>query len=287
MSFGFYAKNNNGQLMFSDSSYTLEYIGKATLRTDIGYNGFSLYYAQNAKDWRYYIYGGYTIYDLPMPYSIGYYDVEATASELVAFSYVPVNDVFTAIIYQKQLNATTTRFYVLTQGNTNISNDPFAPQVYCFKKITQKSDTGHGIKIYDANGNETFTTQANIAILKAGANMSVQASRMSAGKYSNLVYASNNNNVHALNVQDHALVSSAQYMAKPAISYYSPSSGIGYIGSGGVNRFFELGVRYNNISNVIQSQWAEVVSVYSGYNSTKNIAAHTSFAMMIDGADYD
>lgn len=288
MSFGFYAKNNNSQILFSDSSYVLEFAGKATLRTDIGYKGFSGYnYPDVPTDWRYYYYYGW-IYDKPIWYNLGYYDIAGDADDIVAFSYVPVNDIFTGIVYQYQLNETTTRLHVITQCNTNIYNDPFAPQVYCFRKITPKADSGHGLKIYNAAGAETFTTQANVLIQKGGANLSVNASRLGPGTFYNLVYASNNFNVHEKNIQNHALINTPLSMSKPAISYYPPGTGLGYRGGYGIYELFELGMRYNNVDNILQSQWGSIGTVYlNNANQQKNIPAHQSFAMMIDGSDYD
>lgn len=288
MSFGFSATNNNNQILFSDSSYVLEFIGKATLRTDLGYKGFSGYYDSSVpSSWRYYWIGSFELKDFPLWYHIGYYEIEANANDMIAFSYVPVNDVFTGILYQHQITPTVTRFYVLTQNTRNINNDPFAPQVYCFKKITTKPDTGHGIKIYNSSGNETFTTQANVLIQKAGSQMNLSTSRLAPGKYSNFIYVSNNNNSHTYYIENHALVNPSASITKPAICYYCPATGVGYRGSGGINAFFELGIRFNNSLNVLQTQWGNVADLYSGYNSTKNIPAHSSFAMVIDGADYD
>ena len=280
MSFGFYAKNNNSQILFSDTSYCLEFIGKATLRTDIGYKGFN--HVIQYADLLYSRYNDVIFYDLPY-YSIGYYDINAQASDMIAFSYVP-NGHFTGIVYQHQIDANTTRFYVIAQGNTNIYNDPNAPIVYCFRKITPTTNSGHGIKIYDASGNETLSTRSNLMMLKAGAQMSLPATKLARGTYFALVRRSNNNGVNALNITDHACVNTPLSMTKPAISFYSPATGLAP-GASSIYGLFELGARYNRTSNIIQSQWGEIQTVTGA--STKQIPAHSNFAMVIDGADYD
>lgn len=281
MSFGFYAKNNNGQILFSDTSYCLEYIGKATLRTDIAYKGFNRH--TDIPTYLYqYLYGKY-FYDAPI-YMLGYYDITAQASNMVAFSYVQ-NGHFTGIVYQHQIDANTTRLYVLAQGVTNIDNDPCAPVVYCFRKISPTPNTGHGIKIFDASGNETLNTSSNIMMLKAGAQMDLPTTKMARSIYGSLYSPSNNNGTFELNITDHACINTPLSMTKPAISFYSPATANAYTVSS-ISWLHELGVRYNRTSNIIQSQWGSIANIYSGL-ATKQIPSHSNFAMVIDGADYD
>ena len=284
MAFGFYAANDSNQVICSDSSYTLEYIGKATLRTDIGYYGFNRKAISSSL--RYYAPFGNTLYDDPQ-YMLGTYEIEAQASDLVAFSYVQPNDIFTGIVYQHQETSTTTRFYVITQGVTGIPNDPNAPIVYCFRKISAKPSLGSGLQIYDGSGNLTFTTQANTLRLKGGAALSINASTLRYGYYSSLYYGSNNNGVNALNIQNHSCIGSIQSMSKPAISFYPAVTGIANENNAGLADYYDLGIRYNSSIQQLQTQYGNQGNFYLGSYDNRNIPAYNSFAMMIDGSDYD
>lgn len=282
MSYGFEAKNDYSQVLFSDKSYTLEYIGKATLRTDIGYKGWTGY--TPTSGYRYFdTYG--TRYDFPW-YLLGYYEIEAQSQDMVAFCQIAPNDIFTGIVYQHQQTATTTRFYVISQGLTNINNDPNAPTIYCFRKIQPKASDGYGMQIYDAYGNLTFSTKSNMMVEKAGAVVAVQYSNFAASSTGSLPYASNNGGTNALNIKNHSFINTPISMTKPALSFYPTATGV--FTSGTPFHLLDCGARYNSSLNVIQTQYGRVGSVFPVYRPpNRQIPEHNTFVMMIDGADYD
>jgi hypothetical protein len=274
--FGFKAVNDYNQILFSDSSYVLEFVAKATwvrrydIQTAGGTNTRFLNIFSEIKCHPLYIINEYTI-NIPN-------------TDLLAFSHVTFPS-YTAILYQTAINSTTTRLLVVGQLYEQ-------PQVYCFRKIVGSSG-GYGIKVFDAAGAETFSTNTRTLIPRAASNISVTASPWFVKRYSvnnSYYFAANNGNENLEAYYDNALIGPATAIAKPAINFHSQMSAVVF-GGGGTNSikvFCEPGVRYNSSSQTLQLQHG----VGSGQTSIPNapevrVPAHNVFTMVIDGAYYD
>lgn len=273
--FGLNAVNNNNQLLFSDRSYVLEFVAKATwvrrydVQTVGGYNPRWMTIFSEVKSCPIYVINEFTV---SVPYD-----------QLLAFSYVTFPS-YTAILYQTQIDANTTKLLVVSQLYEQ-------PQVYCFKKMTP-SGGGYGLKLFDAAGNETFSTNKRVLIPQAASVVSVSTTPWSVQQYSvNTDYSFNVNGPSQTTeyYSDHALISAAPSLSKPAINFHSQMTCVTRSGvTGGLYAFCEPAVRYNAGTSTIQMQHGSTaINTYIGGSPVMVIPAHSVFSMVIDGAYYD
>lgn len=274
--FGFKAVNDYNQILFSDSSYVLEFVAKATWvrRYDIqavgGTNTRFLNIFSEVKSHPFYV--------------INEYNVNIPNTELLAFSHVTFPS-YTAILYQTAINSTTTRLLVVGQLYEQ-------PQVYCFRKIVGSSG-GYGIRVFDAAGAETFSTNTRTLIPRAASDIPVTASPWFVQTYSvnnSYSFAVNGGNQNTEYYYDIGLINATTTIAKPAINFHSQMSSVVYDG-GGSNSFkvyAEPGVRYNPSTQTMQLQHGVTSSTVVLTNAPEvRVPAHNVFTMVIDGAYYD
>lgn len=268
MSYGFEAVNDNNDVLFSDTSYTLEYFGKAT------YQG----WAVQIGSFYYYTRNGSTLYNLP-GYGLADYYVNIPPADLLAFAYIPYPG-FTSILFQRA-SGSGTQLYAIAQNAT-------PPTIYCFRKTQQQDFSGKwGINLYDSNGNVCFSSEANNLIPKAGANMYCPASNLVAYQVDQSYRAGNSGNEGATTISSTALLSSSKSgIVKPAISTFG--TGTASIYDNLYQTFiFELGFRYNSATSKIDAQWGQVGAGQFGTRITRQIPSTTNFVTVIDGAMYD
>lgn len=273
--FGLNALNDNNQILFSDTSYVLQFVTKATWVTR--YN-VSVIGGTNPR-WM-------TIFSevksCPI-YVINEFTVNIPYDQLLAFSHVTFPS-YTAILYQSQIDANNTRLLVISQMNEQ-------PQVYCFRKMAPTGN-GYGLKLFDSSGNETFSTNTRALIPRAAANVSVGITPWSVQRYTvNNSYSFNVNGPNQTTeyYSDIALINPTSAIAKPAINFHSQMTCVTRSSvSSSSYAFCEPAVRYNASTSTIQLQHGSTaLNVFVSGSPVIVVPAHSVFSMIIDGAYYD
>jgi len=265
--FGFRVSNNYGEIVVSDSSYTLEYAGKAT-------------YSQMFRPttFRYKaIGGGADLLNGPI-FTGAEFFVDLPHDEFLAFSYSQWPN-FTSVMYQIPVTSTRTRLLVATQVS-------FVPTIYCFRKIQPKSG-GHGIAVRDSSGNLTFTTQSKILVPLAAANFTVPSAGNIYTRFigSEIIVLEGPSNGPEV-VTDLGSLRPLPAMQKPAIAYSSTSTLIVNV-DGGFHEFWESGLRLNLSAGRFEHQYGYIDQATIVQRTNIKPGAHPGFALAIDGAMYD
>lgn len=275
--FGLEVTNDFNEVLFTDSSYVLQYAGKAVWQQR--YN--LMHYGVTNS--RYLTLVGYTIYSAPH-FVINRMRVSVPSTELLAFSYVP-SPSFTAILYTTAVDANTTDILVIAQEEE-------VPEVYCFRKI-QPVAGGYGMQLRDAAGNITVTSNAQLLIPKAGAVIPVPYTNQYVKSWSrNSAYSftTNGGDENNMYITSYAPIRSIPAtVTKPAICYYTQATAvIESSTSSGNYGFIEHALRYNTTTKQFEGQHGLTALTYiNSTSATIRVPAHSVFTMMIDGAFYD
>lgn len=275
--FGLSATNDYGELLFSDSSAVLEYLGKATWQKRYNNN------SPGNVNPRYWQMEGYApVYSRPH-YVVNEYLIAAPSSDLLCFVHVPWPS-FTAIQYTTPVEQNLTRLNVIGQVFD-------VPEVYCFRKIAPKSG-GYGMSLWDSAGNLTFTTNSRMLVPRAASVVAVPYTSQFTQAWSqnrSFSFAVNGSDQNTTYTQINGLIRPVGHVAKPAIAYYPAITGV--VQSGSSNSYYdfiESAVRYRADIGAIEHQWGSAANTYINSGAAEiRVPAHSQFCVVIDGTAYD
>jgi hypothetical protein len=265
MAFGFLIKNTNNNVLVSDKTYNLSFVGKASYVQSWN----SRYVSENP---RFYVGFGLSLENAQI-FCLYEYSFNGNGLEVVPFCYSPYPN-YTGIVGIEKVGNVYT-YYVVTQAEQ-------LPTIYCFSKISLQVKTGWGLNVFDASGKPTFTSN-NPKMLNL-----VGAYDASYGD-SSLGYINGDLSMPISNsgqINTAPIIPLVKAPVKPAI--LSHTIGSAYISRSPSGTFLESGIRYNPTTKNIETRWGMVsVSNYDDRSRTINLPARTGFVGLIDGADYD
>jgi hypothetical protein len=164
------------------------------------------------------------------------------------------------------------------------------PTVYCFRPYFTPV-SGYGMAVYRGDNSLAFSTSGRALIPRGAFDTNVAYSNL-AGRFWSLNgsrgYMSNGPSETVEYVTSTPSISTVGIIAKPAIGYYGQMTGLMNRKDMGTYYFFESGARLNISSGQLETQWGQSGTV--GLDRTyygRQVPAHNTFTLVIDGAMYD
>ena len=265
MAFGFLIKNTNNNVLVSDKTYNLSFVGKASY-----VRAWTSYYASNNP--RFYSNYGYNLESAQI-FHLYEYSFDGLGLDVIPFCYAPYPD-YTGIVGITKTGTVYT-YYVITQAFE-------LPTIYCFSKVPLAVKTGWGLNVFDAAGVPTFTSNDPKMLQLVGAyDASYGNSSLGFASGSLFMPLSNSGQINTA-----PIIPLVKVPNKPAI--LSHTIGSAYNSASANGTFFENGVRFNSTTKNIETRWGMVsVSNYDDTSRTIDLPARTGYVGLIDGADYD
>ena len=261
MSYGFRVKNNSGNILVSDETYNLVYLGKATF---IGVT-----------------YTFTSVLNIPtFEVSELKYEINSGGAPIVPFLYNPNSggnsnrSAFGGIANLELVGNIWTLYIYIDRFAS------FVPTVYCFRRIASAPLTGYGMAVFDASGAQTYNTNANHINLKSIVNVAYGASSVQCGTFSGYVYC-------RPSYADTVTAAGPTTLAKPALSYGTQNNSAAYSTGSQRQYFFENLAYYDTSNKLIYTRWGFLANprTFSGYGF--NVSPGTVTTLLIDGAEYD